>query len=370
MTARPALDQLVAQVCKRAVDLHGDVHQVVTAQVDKLAPLATPDERRLVIARATARLDGLDALDEHLSDPLIDEVMVNRGREVWIDRGDAPQRVADLPDGAIDTVIERVLGPLGKRLDRSTPIVDGRLPDGSRLCAVVAPVAVDGTTVSIRRHRSRHVPIERFAGPDVVALLRRIIESRCNVLVSGATSAGKTTLLSRLAAQARRNERIVVIEDTAELSLPGLHTVRLESRPGGVDDLRPVAMDELVRTALRLRPDRLVVGEFRGDEVLAVVQALNTGHDGSLATCHANSALDALRRVETLVMQASPTWPLTAIRRQTTRSIDVIIHLERSGNGDRAVTQIAEVIESDGEPEGRPLIRDGSVIAELERGRR
>jgi len=370
MTPQPSLDRLVDEVCARAAEVHGDVHGVVSQQVDRLAPLATADERRLAIARATARLDGLDALDEHLRDPRIDEVMVNRGREVWVDFGDAPQRVADLPDGAIDTVLERVLGPLGKRLDRTTPIIDARLADGARICAVVSPIAVDGTTVAIRRHRSRQIPIDRFGDPPVIALLDDIVRRRANVLVTGATSSGKTTLLAALAGLVGLRQRIVVIEDTTELELDQLHVVRLESRTDTVDGIRSIDTAELVRTALRLRPDRLVVGEFRGSEVLAVLQALNTGHDGSLATCHANSALDGLRRVETLVMQASPTWPLLAIRRQVSRSIDVVIHVHRRSDGTRRIDQIVEVIESDREPDGHPLVVDGSVVAEFGRGRR
>lgn len=365
-----AFDELIDRVCRGASTIHGDVRLVVTEQVDRLAPLATSDERDLAIARATARLDGLDALDEHLRDPNVDEVMVNRGREVWVDRGEAPHREADLPEGAIDIVLERILAPLGKRLDRSTPIVDARLADGARVCAVVAPIAVDGTTVSIRRHRSRLISVEQFADPESVALLSEIVERRANVLVTGATSSGKTTLLAALAGLTHQRDRLVVIEDTAELVLDGLHAVRLESRPAGVEGVRPVDPAELVRTALRLRPDRLVVGEFRGAEVLAVLEALNTGHDGSLATCHANSALDGLRRVETLVMQASPTWPLVAIRRQVSRSIDVVVHLRRLPDGMRRVADVVEVAESDGEPSGRPLITDGRRVGSLRRGRR
>lgn len=370
MTAHEPLEPLVDLVCRHAATVHGDVHEVVAEQVDRLAPLASDDLRRSAIARATARLDGLDALDEHLRDPRIDEVMVNRGREVWIDRGGVPQRVADLPDGAIDVVLERVLGPLGKRLDRVTPIVDARLPDGARICAVVGPVAVDGPTVAIRRHRRRSIAIDRFADPCGVELLADIVARRANVLVTGATSAGKTTLLAAMAALVGPHERIVVIEDTTELVLDELHTVRLESRAEGVDGVRPIDLAELVRTALRLRPDRLIVGEFRGTEVLAVLQALNTGHDGSLATCHANTALDGLRRVETLVMQASPTWPLVAIRRQVSRSIDVVVHLRRASDGARRISDVVEVVESDGEPHGRPLIAGGEVVGSLRRGRR
>ena len=368
MTSTP--DQLVELVCREASTIPGDVRLVVAEQVDRLAPLASSAERRHIIARATARLDGLDALDEHLRDGSVDEVIVNRGQEVWVDRGGTLRQMVDLPQGAIDVVLERVLGPLGKRLDRTNPIVDGRLPDGARICAVVAPIAVDGTAVTIRRHRSRRFSLEQFTDTACVDLLSDTVARRCNVLVTGATSSGKTSLLAAMAVLVDPDERLVIIEDTTELALGDRHAVRLEARPDGVDGVRAVEMSELVRTALRLRPDRLVVGEFRGPEVLAMLQALNTGHDGSLATCHANSAVDGLHRVETLVMQASPTWPLVAIRRQITRSIDVVVHLHRLPDGSRRVREAIEVTESDGEPDGRPLIADGMVVGELRRGRR
>lgn len=363
------LDLLVERVCHRATDIRGDVCAVVAAEVDRLAPLADSAERSVIIARAVARLDGLDALAEFLADPTVDEVMVNRGREVWVDRGGVVEQVAELPDGAIDVVLERVLAPIGKRLDRTTPIVDARLSDGARLCAVVAPVAVDGTTVSIRRHRHRQISVDRFAGLAVTPVLSQIVGGRCNVLVTGATSSGKTTLLTALLAFADPIDRMITIEDTAELVLGGHHAVRLEARPGSADGVRPIEQIELVRTALRLRPDRLIVGEFRGTEVLAVIQALNTGHDGSLSTCHANSAVDGLRRIETLVMQAAPSWPLAAIRRQVSRSIDVVIHLERDHRGTRRIKEIAEVIESDDEPQVRGITLDDQLVGRLERTR-
>jgi pilus assembly protein CpaF len=369
MTTGLDLDKVVDGVCGHAVQVRGDVHDVVTDQVDRLIPLATPDERSAVIARAVARLDGLDALDEHLSDPTVDEVMVNRGHEVWIERHGSLTRVADLPPGAIDVVLERVLAPIGRRLDRSNPIVDARLPDGSRLCAVVAPIAVDGTSVSIRRHRSRRFLLDRFACPAVGELLCSLVRARTNVLITGATSSGKTTLLAALVDVADRSDRLVVIEDTAELGFDSRHVVRLETRVANPDGVRAIDAPELVRAALRLRPDRLVIGEFRGAEVLAVVQALNTGHDGSLATCHANSAVDGLRRVETLVMHAAPTWPLAAIRRHVSRSIDVVVHVERSPQGERRVVEVLEVVESSDEPTGRGLVLGEAVVGELTRGR-
>ena len=366
-----SVERLLDEVCSRALGVPGDVVTVVTDVVDRLAPLSPPGERAAIIDGAVARLDGLDALDRLVSDTDVDEVMVNRGREVWIDRQGVLTQVGDLRPGTIDVVLERVLTPLGKRLDRTNPIIDARLPDGARLCAVVEPVAVDGTTMTIRRHRRRRVAVEQFAPSDVVAVLHDLVHRRSNVLVTGATSSGKTTLLAALTDAVPVGERLVLIEDTSELVVDGRHhVVRLEARPAGVDGVDPVGLAQLVRTALRLRPDRLVIGEFRGPEVLAVVEALNTGHDGSLSTCHANSALDGLRRVETLVMQAAPSWPLAAIRRQVSRSIDVVVHLVRDQAGRRRVHEVVEVLEGDGEPSGRPLVEAGRRVADPIRDRR
>jgi len=197
-----------------------------------------------------------------------------------------------------------------------------------------------------------------------------VIAGRANVLITGATSSGKTSLLRALADRADANDRFVVLEDTSELTFPGRHVVRLEARPPAADSVRAVTLAELVRTALRLRPDRLVVGEFRGDEVVSVIQALNTGHDGSLSTCHANSALDGLHRVETLVMQAALNWPLPAIRQQISRSIDVIVHVERAGDGTRCVAEVVEPVITSGDPAVRALIAGGSIIAPFQRARR
>lgn len=364
-----ALD-VVTEVCTRASTISGDVRDVVTREVDRIAPLASASERARLIDRAVARLDGLDALDELLADDDIDEVMVNRGREVFVERHGQIVRSDDLSPGAAEVILERVLAPLGKRLDRTNPIVDARLPDGSRLCAVVAPVAPDGTTLSIRRHRTRRTPLDAFGPPAVVSVLRELVDRRSNVLVTGATSSGKTTLLAALTDVAGAHERLVAIEDTSELVFDaGRHVVRLEARPPGVDGVAAVDLAQLVRTALRLRPDRLLIGEFRGPEVVAVVEALNTGHNGSLSTCHANSAIDGLRRVETLVMQAAPSWPLAAIRRQVSRSLDAVVHLARSPTGARSVVEVMEVVESDGEPAGRPLADQTDRLADPTRSR-
>jgi pilus assembly protein CpaF len=366
-------DALVESVCADARGVRGDVRAAVEAAADRRAPLAPEAERARLVAAAIARLSGLDVLEQHLEDIAVDEVVVNTGGEVWIDRSGRLVPGGRLPDGAVDVVLERVLAPTGRRIDRANPIVDVRLPSGARLCAVVAPVAVGGTALAIRRHRSGVVPIDAFtAEPGVADLLRDIVRSRCNGVISGATSSGKTTLAAALLASTD-GDRLVVCEDTAELPLPGRHVVRLEARPEHADGGAGIDLARLVRTALRLRPDRLVVGEFRGAEVLAAIEAMNTGHDGSLSTCHANSAVDALHRLETLVMQSAPTWPLTAIRRHVARSLDVVLHVERASDGSRRIAEIVEVALDSGEHgehRVRPLVRDGRVVGELRRRRR
>ncbi len=328
-TDEPALDELVDRAVQRE------------------RPLADDPERRRLSNAVRARLGGLDRLDPLLADPTIDEILVGNGR-VWVERHGVVSAVGDLDDRTTRRVIERVLAPLGRRLDRMTPIVDARLPDGSRVCAVIEPVAVDGPTLSIRRFADRVRALDEFLGdPSTDATVRgrcrEIVERRCNVLVSGATSSGKTSLLGALLSLADERDRILLLEDTAELPCRAPHLVRLEARPPTVDGPDPITVEHLVRTALRLRPDRLVVGEVRGDEVLALLQAMNTGHDGSFSTCHANSAEDALLRLESLVVRAAPRWPLGAVRHTIARSIDVVVHVERRGS-ERVISELAEVV--------------------------
>src|SRR5436190_15963295 len=270
--------------------------------------------------------------------------MINGATDVWVERNGRLERTAlRLVAGQAEQLVERIVAPLGLRVDRTAPVVDARLPDGSRVHAVVAPLAVDGTSVCIRRFSPKTWPLGSYAPSDIVAMLIRAVETRCNILVSGATSSGKTSLLGALAAHVPRHERIITIEDAAELRLPGDHVVRLEARPATADGVGAISTRQLLRAALRMRPDRIIVGEVRGAEALDMVQALNTGHDGSLATCHANSALDALRRVESMVLEGGPALPLTAVREHVHASIDVVVHTARRRDGRRAVVEVAEV---------------------------
>jgi pilus assembly protein CpaF len=343
-----SIDATVDAVCQRVIDQPGELGPLVERAVRALLPLAGDAERDDVAARACARLDGLGDLAPFVTDPRVDEVLVNNGHDIWVECAGQLTHVGRLTSHSVEHLVERILAPIGRRLDRSSPIVDARLHDGSRMCAVIPPVAVDGPILSIRRFAPRSRSLHEFTDGVGTALLAELIEARCNVVVSGATSSGKTSLLSSVLATIPTDDRIVVIEDTAELAIHGHHVARLEARQPTIDGPRPIALDELVRTALRLRPDRLVVGEIRGAEVLAMVQAMNTGHDGSWSTVHANSADDAVLRLESLVVGAAPSWPLAAIREQLRRSIDVVVHVERTGTGRRRITEIGEVVALDG----------------------
>ena len=286
--------------------------------------------------------DDLAAL---LADPDVSEILLNGGGEAFVERAGRLEPVTvDLDESGVRRVVERIIAPLGLRLDRSSPMVDARLPDGSRLHAVLPPVAVDGTCVAIRRFGARRRTLADFGlAPVGVELLRWMTAAGWNVLLSGGTGAGKTTLLGVLAGQVPAGERIVTIEETAELALGRPHVVRLEARGANAEGAGAVPVRSLVRAALRLRPDRLVVGEVRGAEAFDLLQALNTGHCGSLCTIHANGPAEALARLESLVLLAGLGLPLEAIRAQIRSSIDAVVHVARGPDGRRHIEAIAEL---------------------------
>jgi pilus assembly protein CpaF len=324
----------------------GDLTERTRRHLATLAPLLPAADRDTVERAVLARTTGLGPLEPLLADPTVREVLVNGGREVWVERAGALEHAGRLPPGEVDRLLERILAPLGRRADRTSPVVDARLADGSRVHAVVPPVAVDGTCLAIRRFGSVALPLSAFAGPEVVGLLRWMVDAGWNLLVSGATSSGKTTLVNALAASLAPGLRVVTIEDAAELRLPGDHVVRLEARPASAEGLGGVAVRSLVRAALRLRPDRIVLGEVRGPEALDLLTALNTGHDGSLSTCHANSAADALQRLESLALQADGTLPLEALRLHVHSAVDAVVHVARQPGGGRRVQEVTEVVPS------------------------
>ena len=315
---------------------------------DHAAPLsaARRGQVREYILRETV---GLGPLEELLADPHVEEVMVNGAEHVYVERRGRIERtdVRFESDRALRDAIERILAPLGRRVDELSPMADARLGDGSRVNVIIPPLAVDGPALSIRRFSaSRPGPDELVAlgtlTPELRELLADSVTARRSILISGGTGSGKTTLLNALSSHIDPLERVVTIEDAAELRLLQPHVVRLESRPASVEGRGEVTIRDLLRNALRMRPDRIVIGEVRGAEALDLLTALNTGHDGALSTVHANSPADALRRIETLALMAGIGLPHEAIREQVRRGIGLVVHLAREADGARSVIAVAE----------------------------
>ena len=314
-----------------------------TEVLGDLAPLLPHDGRREVLRLVRSRRVGLGPIDDLLADPEVSEVMVNGPGIVWIERGATlePSSI-ELDSREIDLLVERLVVPIGRRVDQRSPCVDGRLADGSRVNIVVPPIALDGPYVTIRRFVLQQVELADF-GSAAAAVLTGDVARHHNLIVSGGTGAGKTTLLNAIAAAIDPAERIVTAEDAAELRLVHPHVVRLESRPQSAEQVGLVTMRDLVRNALRMRPDRVILGEVRGGEAFDLMQALNTGHRGCLSTVHANSATDALRRLESLAVLGGGGFPLEAIREQMARAIDVVVHVDRSSSGRRVITEVADI---------------------------
>ena len=362
----PAVDDgreaLVDAAHRRVVDTMeqvpmpaGDIAAIVRA----LAPLTPTDVVDDVVERVAARVHGLGPLEPLLADPSVSEVMINGPGTVWIERGGHVSRSrVSLDRAAVDLVIERIVSPLGRRVDQLTPCVDGRLPDGSRVHVAVPPVAVDGPYVTIRRFVVPDVALEMFAAPPVVTLLEELVDRGANVVVSGGTGAGKTTLLNALAGRVDPRQRVITIEDAAELQLEHPHVVRLEARPESREGGGAVTIRDLVRNALRMRPDRMVVGEVRCPESLDLLHALNTGHAGCLSTLHANGPVDALRRLVALGAASDERLGMAAVRDHVESAIDAIVHVGRVDRGARQVVAVAEV---DGHDAVR-LLADGRGV--------
>ncbi len=299
---------------------------------------------------------GLGPLEDLMSDPSVTEIMVNGHKTVYVERRGRIERTGKrfTSEQQLRLVIERIIAPLGRRLDESVPMVDARLPDGSRVNAIVEPLSIDGATLTIRRFGTRRLTaqdlIEKGSATDeMLDFMRACIEGRLNVVISGGTGSGKTTFLNILSSYIPERERIVTIEDAAELSLNQPHIVRLEARPANIEGRGEIKIRDLVRNSLRMRPDRIVVGECRGGEALDMLQAMNTGHDGSLTTAHANTPRDALSRLETMVMMAGFDLPVRAIREQIASAVDLIIQTARMRDGSRKITSITEVVGMEGE---------------------
>jgi pilus assembly protein CpaF len=315
----------------------------------------TATERHQVVVDLADDVLGYGPMERFLADDDVTEIMVNGCEEIYVERAGRLHRTNAhfVSEGHLRRVIDRIVSQIGRRIDESSPMVDARLPDGSRVNAVIPPLAIDGPALTIRKF-SR----DPFKAPDLIAmgtftaetvdLLGACVRGRLNALVTGGTGTGKTTLLNVLSSFIPDDERIVTIEDSAELQLHQHHVVRLESRPSNVEGRGAVGIRDLVRNSLRMRPDRIIVGEVRGGEALDMLQAMNTGHDGSLSTVHANTPRDAIARLETMVLMAGLDLPDRAVREQVASALDLIVHLSRFRDGSRRVTQVTEVVGMEG----------------------
>lgn len=322
----------------------------VDALVEEAAAVLPASERAELAGRIIRDSVGLGPLELLLADPAVEEVMVNGHERVYVERHGVIEatEVAFADGEELRNTIERILAPLGRRVDELSPMVDARLSDGSRVNVVIPPLAIDGPAVSIRRFGARRpgpdelVTSGTLSGAEMERLAAAVRERR-SILISGGTGSGKTTLLNALSSFIGAGERVVTIEDAAELRLQQPHVVRLESRPPGVEGRGQVTIRDLLRNALRMRPDRIVIGEVRGPEALDLLTALNTGHDGALSTIHANSPADALDRLETLALMAGLGLPHAVIAEQVRRSLDLVVQLRRQPDGARRVVEICEL---------------------------
>ncbi len=338
------------------VELERKVRQKIEEHLSAENVPMPRSERQELVTALVAEVIGYGPIEEFLQDPTVTEVMVNGYRNVYIEREGkilaTDKRFRD--DGHLRRIIQKIVGQVGRRVDEASPYVDARLPDGSRVNVILPPLAVRGPALTIRKFSA-----EPFTTDDLICLntlteqasdfLRACVTGRLNVLVSGGTGAGKTTTLNVLSSYIPRSERIITIEDAAELKLDHEHIVSLEYRPPNIEDRGEVTIRDLVRNALRMRPDRIIVGEIRGGEALDMLQAMNTGHDGSLSTVHANSPRDALARVETMVLMAGIDLPVRAIREQVSRALHLVVHQSRLSDGTRRITHVTEIQAMEGD---------------------
>ena len=329
-----------------------ELDEILSAEATQLSN----DERRHLVQSIGADVLGLGPVELFLSDPSVTEIMVNADDAIFVERGGR----LELTEARFTTsqhlrqVIEKIVGAVGRRIDESSPVVDARLPDGSRVNAVIPPLAVDGPMLTIRKFAQTPMTARDLIGSntlnhEVVELLDCAVKGYGNILISGGTGSGKTTLLNVLSSFIPEQERIVTIEDAVELRLNQRHVIRLEARPPNLEGKGEVPIRDLVRNSLRMRPDRIVVGEVRGGEALDMLQAMNTGHEGSLSTLHANSPGDALARLETMVLMAGFDLPARSIREQIASAINMVVHLNRMGDGSRRVTEIVEITGMEGD---------------------
>jgi pilus assembly protein CpaF len=337
-------------------DLARRVGEIVVEELNAEEDPLSPSDRSDLERQIADDILGYGPLEPFLRDPTVTEVMVNRADQVYIERaGKIEETEASfLDDAHLLRIIDRIVSQVGRRIDEGSPMVDARLPDGSRVNAIIPPLALRGPSLTIRKFSRNALTLENLVGLGTITeqtadFLAQCVRGKLNILISGGTGTGKTTLLNAVSAYVPSAERIVTVEDAAELRLLQRHVVSLESRPPNVEGEGEVRIRDLVRNALRMRPDRIIVGEVRGAEALDMLQAMNTGHDGSLTTIHANSARDALHRLEMLVLMGGVELPVKAIREQVAGGFDLLVHIARLVDGSRRITQITEIAGMEGD---------------------
>ena len=364
-----------------AEQLSGIIRTVVETMIAQEGiPLARAEREKLALEIQHETL-GLGPLEPLLQDPEISDILVNGPGRVYVERqGKIVKTEVTFKDNEhLMAVIERIVSKVGRRVDEASPLVDARLADGSRVNVIIPPLSIDGPAMSIRRFGVNPLKMENLLAngsltAEMAAVFEAMVKARMNILVSGGTGAGKTTFLNILSASIPDDERIITVEDAAELILQQEHTVRLETRPSNIEGKGTVTQRDLVRNALRMRPDRIIVGEVRGGEALDMLQAMNTGHDGSISTIHANSCRDALSRIETMVLMAGFELPSKAIREQIGSALNVVVQVSRMSDGARKVTSVSEITGMEGDVvvmqeifafEKRGLDREGKVVGEF-----
>jgi pilus assembly protein CpaF len=352
--------------------------RIATLLTEEALPLDDA-ERAALVDRVVSGTVGLGPLEPLMDDPEVDEIMVNGPGAVHVERRGriVPTEVSFNSEEELLHTIERILSPLGRRVDEAVPLADARLPDGSRVNCVIPPLSLDGPLLTIRRFRRQAFGADELVAngtvtAEALAFLCDLVGRRSNLVVSGGTGSGKTTLLNLLSSFIEPSERVITIEDAAELRLQQPHVLRLESRPPNVEGRGEVTIRQLVRNALRMRPDRIIVGEVRGPEALDMLQALNSGHAGSMTTVHSNSAADALRRIETLALMADVALPHVAVRQQLASAVAMVIHLERTPSGDRRIAEVVEVVRFATQVGVRPVFasQEGTLRRVIEPGDR
>lgn len=330
--------------------LRTKVQQKLSDLIHQERTLLSPSEKMQLIEQVTHDVIGYGPLEQFLKDPEVTEIMVNGPKTIYIEKFGKtyPTEAEFLNEAHLRRIIDKIVGQIGRRIDESSPMVDARLPDGSRVNVIIPPLALRGSKLTIRKFAVDPYTVEDMVNfgtltEKIAAFLEACVRGRLNILVSGGTGSGKTTFLNVLSSFIPEEERIITIEDAVELQLHQEHTIQLESRPPNIEGQGQVTIRDLVRNALRMRPDRIIVGEVRGGEALDMLQAMNTGHDGSLSTVHANSPRDVLARLETMVLMSGMDLPVRAIREQVSSALDLIIHQARFRDGTRKITHITEV---------------------------